>query len=166
MGPWAEAMARVRATDPRNGRPSWNTLAEMSGVSTSTLTRMVTGKRKTSLATITRVAEALRVTPDTVLEWLGVASIVTPYQVPDEVHLLTPRQQKALTEFIRAIAAEQGGGEHGGDTTATSAAVPIRKDGTAVYEPVREAARRTGRASQTQRARSEQDRAGEESQDL
>lgn len=132
-GQWAEAMERVRAVDPRNSRPSWNRLAEMAGVSTTTLTMMVTGRRRASMATIRKVAEALRLDADTVAAWVGGGS-VTPYQVPEEVHLLTPRQQKALTELIRAIAEEQTGGEHGGDTAATN------EPGTVVRYPGRVAA--------------------------
>lgn len=112
-------MVRVKATDPRNGRPSWNRLAEMAGISTTTLTQMVEGRRKTSVPTIEKIAKALRLKPDQVIEWIGSERRVTRYEVPDEVHLLTERQQKALTEMIRAIAADTAGGEHGGDTAAT-----------------------------------------------
>jgi transcriptional regulator with XRE-family HTH domain len=113
-------MVRAKATDPRNGRPSWNRLAELAGVSTSTITLMVEGRRQTSLATVRKVAEALRVSPAEVAKWLGREQDVRPYDVPAEVDLLTERQQKALTELIRAIAADTTGGEHGGDTAATS----------------------------------------------
>jgi hypothetical protein len=81
---------------------------------------MVEGRRQTSLATVRKVAEALRVSPAEVAKWLGREQDVRPYDVPAEVDLLTERQQKALTELIRAIAADTTGGEHGGDTAATS----------------------------------------------
>lgn len=157
-GPWAEAMVRVRATDPRNGTPSWNRLGEMAGVSTTTITMMVNGRSRPSVATITKIADALRVSPDAVLSWLrGSGRSVTPYQVPDEVHLLTPRQQKALTEFIRAIAAEQTtGGEHGGDTAATITALGADQEHHDDYG-LPEAARRPGKKSAGQAARDAQD---------
>lgn len=121
-GPWVAAMVRAKATDPRNGRPSWNRLAELAGVSTSTITLMVEGRRKTSLETVRKVADALRVSPSEVGKWLGREQDVRPWDVPAEVELLTERQQKALTELIRAIAAaDTTGGEHGGDTAATRA---------------------------------------------
>lgn len=112
-------MVRVKATDPRNGRPSWNRLAEMAGISTTTLTQAVEGRRRTSVSTIEKIAKALRVKPDQVIGFIGSEQRVNRYEVPDEVHLLTERQQKALTEMIRAIAADTTGGEHGGDTAAT-----------------------------------------------
>lgn len=119
-GPWVAAMVKAKATDPRNGRPSWNRLAELAGVSTSTITLMVEGRRNTSLKTVAKVADALRVPTAEVAKWLGREQEVRPYEVPSEVELLTERQQKALTELIRAIAADTAGGEHGGDTAATN----------------------------------------------
>lgn len=129
-GPWAVAMIRVSAIDPRNGRPSWNRLAEMADVSTSTVTKMVGGTRKPSVSTVQKVADALRVDASDVWEWIGRGSEgIRTYHVPDEVHLLTPRQQNALTELIRAtaeeqqrlraIAAEREGGEADGDAAPT-----------------------------------------------
>lgn len=143
-GPWAAAMMRVKATDPRNGRPSWNRLAELAGVSTSTITLMAGGKRRTSLDTVRKVAEALRVAPEDVLEWIGRGQQVRPYEVPAEVDLLTERQQKALTELIRAIAADTAGGEHGGDTAATSVTELTPRE--RMQQPTRRAARRDPKA--------------------
>lgn len=106
--PWAEAMTRVRAVDPRNGRPSWNRLAELSGVSTSTITSMVAGKRRASETTIAKVASALRIDAAEVSGWLGLDRVVHhPYEPPAESALLTTRQRKALTELIRAFTSDE-----------------------------------------------------------
>jgi hypothetical protein len=42
-----------------------------------------------------------------------------PYEPPEEAHRLTARQRRAVDELIRLLA-ERAGGEHGGDTAATS----------------------------------------------
>lgn len=108
-------MRRVKATDPRNGRPSWRQLGALSGVSTTTITNLVYGKSSPKVETIQQLAVALRVPASRVAGWLGVARVGESYAVPAEVHLLSARQQKALTELIRAMAEEKGGGS-GGDT--------------------------------------------------
>lgn len=106
-------MIRAKAVDPRTGRPSWNQLAIIAGVGTTTLTDAIRGAKKTSAGTVTKLATALRVSPAQVSEWLNLARQVgDPYQWPAEADLLTPRQRKALTNLIRSIVAdEQEGGE-------------------------------------------------------
>ncbi|WP_159622711.1 helix-turn-helix domain-containing protein [Ruania rhizosphaerae] len=107
-GPWVEPMIRAKATDPRNGRPSWNRLAELADVSTTTITQMVEGKRRTSPQTIGKIADALHVDPERVSEWIGRDQPVRrAWEPPGEVNLLTARQQKALAELIRAMAAPE-----------------------------------------------------------
>lgn len=106
-GEWAKAMIRAKATDPRNGRPSWNMLAELSGVSTSTITKMIGGERRTSPTTVRKVAQALRVAPEKVSGWLQLATPVREaFEPPPEADLLTPRQRKAVTELIRSMVAD------------------------------------------------------------
>ncbi|WP_436702159.1 helix-turn-helix domain-containing protein [Nocardioides sp. BYT-33-1] len=125
-GEWAKAMSKAKAVDPRNGRPSWNQLAEIAEVSTSTITAMVSGGRATSATTIRKVAGALGVSPEEVSRWLGRSRPVSdPYEPPAEADLLTPRQRKALTELIRAFVSDEqdeGGGE--GDAGGTPAKTP------------------------------------------
>lgn len=102
--PWASAMLRVKATNPRDGRPSWNQLAALSGLHTTTITNLVYGKSKPKVETIRALAEALRVPAKRVAGWLDAPEVGEPYAVPSEVELLSPRQQRALTELIRAMA--------------------------------------------------------------
>lgn len=119
-GPWVEPMKRARATDPRNGLPSWTRLGELAGLSTSTITSMISGRRKTSTATIEKVAGVLRVEPSEVRGWLALARREqSPYRPPPEADLLTDRQRKALTDLIRSIVADDGkAGSEDGTTPA------------------------------------------------
>lgn len=106
-GPWAEAMTRAKATDPRNGRPSWNRLAELAGLSTSTVTAMVSGSRRTSATTVIKIADALNVPAEHVSAWLSQARPVrTRYVPPPEADQLTDRQRRALTDLIRSFVAD------------------------------------------------------------
>jgi len=105
FGPWVEAMERAGAVDPRNGRASWNQLAERAGVSTSAITNMVSGKTKAKPATVQKVAVALRVKPERVSEWIGAtAPVGGPYVPVPEAALLSSREREALDLLIRAIA--------------------------------------------------------------
>lgn len=123
-GPWVEPMIRAKATDPRNGRPSWNRLAELAGVGPSTITHMVRGTKRTSPETIQRVADVLRVPAGEVSAWLGLTRRVGErYAPPPEADLLTPRQREAVNELIRAIVAdEQRAGAGDGNATPTNLA--------------------------------------------
>lgn len=123
-GPWVAPMEQVGATDPRNGRPSWNRLAELADVSTTTVTQMVSGKRSTSPATVKKIAAALRVEPEDVSSWLNLRKPVrTTWQPPPEADLLTDRQRDAVAELIRAFtSAEQGGVEEHADSSAANKA--------------------------------------------
>lgn len=101
-------MVRAKATDPRNGRPSWTRLAELAGVGTSTISNMVRGTKRTSPDTIQKVADVLRVSAQDVSAWLGLSRPVgTRYEPPPEADLLTPRQREAVNELIRAIVADE-----------------------------------------------------------
>lgn len=106
-GPWVEPMIRAKATNPRNGLPSWTRLGELAGLSTTTVTAMISGSRKTSTKTIRKIADFLGEDTQTVSEWLELTRLVREkYDAPPEADLLTERQRKALTNLIRAIVAD------------------------------------------------------------
>ncbi|KZM72288.1 helix-turn-helix domain-containing protein [Nocardia terpenica] len=72
--PWASEMKAAGLVSPRTGDPSIKQLAEASGLGPSTVHRIVTGKNNTSMpgaSTITKLAEALNIEPETVYARLG-----------------------------------------------------------------------------------------------
>ena len=86
-------------------RPSMRQLAERAEVTTTTVTKMIFGERRTDPETVATVAEILGVNPVEVSEWAHQARTVrASYRVPSEVHLLSGREQAAISELIRAIA--------------------------------------------------------------
>lgn len=106
--PWASAMVKQHLTDPRyrDERPSLGQLAEAANLHTTTVSRMVHGKTAPSQARVQAVADALHVDPVEVSRWVRQArSVSTPYVMPAEVHQLTEREQQAITELIRSMAA-------------------------------------------------------------
>ena len=109
--PWATAMIEVGFTDPRydDPRPSMSRLAEAAGVHTTTVSRMVHGLKRPDPANVARVADALRRDVREVSGWVRQARTAPiEYTVPSEVNLLTRREQDAISELIRAIAATRG----------------------------------------------------------
>jgi len=91
-------------------RPSMRQLAERAEVTTTTVTKMIFGERRTDPETVATVAEILGVNPVEVSEWAHQARTVrASYRVPSEVHLLSGREQAAISELIRAIAEEREG---------------------------------------------------------
>lgn len=122
-------MADAGATDPRNGRPSWRALSQMSGVAATTIIGMAFGDRKSSASTIAKVAEALNISPTTLSGWLpSERRVGDAWTAPDEVRFLTTRQLRALDEFIRATADAMGGGDGDeGDTTPITAAPSVKQ---------------------------------------
>lgn len=103
--PWATAMRKAGAVDPRNDNPSMSALAKMADLHTSTVASLIFRERETEPAVIERVASALGIDVREVSTWAGVArSVSDPYVAPPEANLLTARQRKALTEMIRAFA--------------------------------------------------------------
>ena len=107
--PWASAMERVGAISPRTGQPSMNALGELSGVHPTTIQRIAfhqrLGKRGVSAGIISKLAEALKVEPITVAEWVGQTwDGNTPYIPPKAAHTLGPRARKAVDEMIRSLA--------------------------------------------------------------
>jgi DNA-binding transcriptional regulator YdaS (Cro superfamily) len=108
---WAEALVGAGFVDPRyeHDVPSISRLAEEAGLHTTTVSRMIFGRATASARNVEAVANALGLSVVKVSGWVDQARTVpSPYQVPDEVHLLTERQQKALTELIRSMAAANG----------------------------------------------------------
>lgn len=136
--PWASAMRTARIVDQRgkSARPSMRYLAECAGTTTTTITKMIFGERRTDPETVATVAEILGVNPVEVSEWAHQARTVrASYRVPSEVHLLSGREQAAISELIRAIAEEREGrgrqsasivvtGEVPGSGTPTAASPP------------------------------------------
>jgi len=85
-------------------------LAVRVGVHTTTITSMMFGDRDTGPGIVAAVAAALNVDVRAVTQQVGhVRTEREPYVTPDEVHLLSRRQQVAITELIRAIAEERDG---------------------------------------------------------
>lgn len=110
FGPWVEPMIKAGAVDPRREEavPSWNRLASLAKVSTSTVTMMIDGRRAPNPRTVQKIANVLKVDPLKVSEWLELSRPVgRRYTAPPEADLLSERQQNALTTFIRALAADR-----------------------------------------------------------
>lgn len=116
--PWATAIVRAGFTDPRfsDDRPSLGALADKAGIHTTTVSRMVNGVGTARQRNVAAVADALGVDVVTVSAWVRQArSESEPYEAPEEVNLLTRREQEALTELIRAIAETRRVGEGDGN---------------------------------------------------
>lgn len=124
--PWSSALVAARLTDPRyaDDRPSLSRLAEVAGIHPTTVSRMVKGSHRANPANVALVAAALGRNVVEVSEWVRQARTVRePYQVPSEVNLLTDREQSAISELIRSIAANREVGTGDGD------AAPITQSG-------------------------------------
>lgn len=110
---WAQRLIARGFVDPRfkHDVASMSALSAKTGLHTSTISALMSGRRKPSVETVQLLVAELG---SDVAGWLGVA-IREPYQPPPEADLLTTRQRKALTELIRSIVADEqeGGGEHG-----------------------------------------------------
>lgn len=107
---WTEAIIRAGYTDPRykEDRPSFSRLAEAAGLHTTTVSRLVNGVGTPKPGVVEAVAKALRVDVRFVAEWAHqVRTESKPYEPPAEVNLLTRREQDAITELIRSIAARE-----------------------------------------------------------
>lgn len=125
--PWASALIDAGLVDPRGKTPraSMSALARATGAHTSTITEMVFGGRRTDDAVIELTARALGRDVREVARWAGrTRTVREPYEVPDEVHRLTRRQQAALTELIRAIAEERDGDDRDAAPTSTTGDSP------------------------------------------
>lgn len=165
-GEWAEAMIAVGAVDPRRDVPvpSWNRLAEMAGVSTTTLTAMVAGSTQASPTTVSKVAKALRVKPEVVSGWIQTARVVRDaYRPPPEADLMDDRQRRAVTELIRSFVKDTGAAAGGNVVPLRPGSAPHRPEAPLVPEDL--AAHDPGEPSQGERARQTQNDAYNVDQD-
>ena len=94
------------------GVSSLTRLAEVAGLSQTTVTRTVHRDHTPGDSTITALAKALRVPAKEIYKLTHGQEIQSrPWEPPAEVHRLSKRSQDAVTEIIRAMAAEQAQGE-------------------------------------------------------
>ena len=101
--PWASAAEQAGIRQTLRG------IAEAARISHVTVGRLI-GEGRTSPATITAVATALRVEPAKVYEWAHVeVSDWGPWTAPMLAHRLSPRARAALAELILAIVEEGDG---------------------------------------------------------
>lgn len=108
--PWATWLIDAGMTSPNARRqiPSARRLAERVGSHTTTLMNMMHGVADTDPATVAAVAEALGVDVVKVSRQVGQSRTErSPWVPPFEANLLSRRQQLALSELIRAMAAEE-----------------------------------------------------------
>lgn len=95
------------AAEKAGVRQTYRGIGESAGISHVTVRRLVTEGR-TSPATVSKVARALRVDEETIYRWAEVdLSEWGPWIPPREAHQLNPRARAALDELIRAVT--QGG---------------------------------------------------------
>lgn len=109
--PWARWLVNAGFVAPNNRAlvPSARQLANRVGVNTTTLMEMMYGTRDTDPRIVEKVAGALGVDVRKVSEVVGQARTEkAPYEPPAEARLLSRRQQRAISELIRAIAEERG----------------------------------------------------------
>jgi len=127
--PWASAMVAQNLTDSRyaDDQASIGRLAAEAGLHKTTVSRMIRGDVDSSPANVQAVADALHVDVVEVSRWVKQARSVTkPYDIPPEVHQLDEREQRALTELIRAMAAAKEREEHEPRSTPTTEPPPGR----------------------------------------
>lgn len=112
--PWRQALIDAGVTDPRNAsRPSLSELARRVGAHTSTISAMVTGSRETKQGTIDAVAEALRIDPRVVAEWVGRARVVREPFVPHEAASLLDHDERDAINRLIGLMTRGRGGQHG-----------------------------------------------------
>lgn len=131
-------MIRAGLTDPRysDPRPSLNQLGLVSGVHTTTVSRMVHGKGVPDPDNVARVAAALRRPVVEVSEWVRQARTEDqPYTPPSEVNLLSRREQDAINELIRAMAQSRKGVVGNAEHPAPTKSVPTGTTEPAGTEP-------------------------------
>lgn len=119
--PWASRLVERGFTDGRSRQriPSMGALSTKTGLHTSTISALISGKRKPTVETVQLLVRELG---GDVAAWLGVP-VRDEYTPPPEAALLTPRQRKAVDELIRSIVADEqeegGGGRAGGPAPKT-----------------------------------------------
>jgi transcriptional regulator with XRE-family HTH domain len=101
-------MLKAHIGNPRNGVPSFRSLAERADVSVETVRQAILGTREPDDATVRALADALRVDVRKVSGWVGQTRTVrTPYEPPAEAGLLDQRERRAVDEVIRLLAASK-----------------------------------------------------------
>lgn len=120
--PWASRLVERGFTDGRSRQriPSMGALSTKTGLHTSTISALISGKRKPTVETVQLLVRELG---GDVAAWLGVP-VRDEYTPPPEAALLTPRQRKAVDELIRSIVADEqkelmGNAEHPAPTSTT-----------------------------------------------
>lgn len=104
--PWASRMVELRLVDPRYALdiPSLSALAAEADLHPSTVSAVVNGRRRATVAT----AKALiGVLGSDVQDWLGIHLELGPWTPPEASAQLTKSQRTALDDLIRSIAAAQ-----------------------------------------------------------
>lgn len=94
-------------THHTTGEPAVVHLAAAAEVSPTTVHRLIDGGGRATVRpdTISRLAEALNVSPTEVGQWVGVAwSEASSWEPPPEVNLLTRRERQAVEEVILCFA--------------------------------------------------------------
>jgi transcriptional regulator with XRE-family HTH domain len=121
--PWATAMRRAHIGNPRNGVPSFRSLALKSNVAVQTIIDMLTGRTDPGTETLQAVADALRVDVRKVADWVGTSwAVAEPYEPPAQAHLLDQDERDAVSRIIRLLAASKGDQHVEGTTNEAGAA--------------------------------------------
>lgn len=95
------------AAEKAGVRQTYRGIGDSAGLSHVTVRRLI-AEGRTSPATVTKVADALRVDESEVYRWAGIElSEWGPWTPPPDAHKLNPRARAALEELIRAVT--QGG---------------------------------------------------------
>lgn len=130
--PWHSAMLGAGITDPRSAkRPSLSELGRRVDAHTSTLSAMITGQRETRQEIVDKVAEALRVDPVTVAQWVGRARTEKlPYKPHPDADLMTDEERAAVNGIIGLFVKQR----RGGSSVTTSEPQKKTPDPGGVYE--------------------------------
>ena len=120
--PWAKWMRDRNIGDPRNGEPAWSALArkieelfpDVPAPRGWTLSQIARGKRvDPDTKNLDRMADALGVPRRRVYEAVGFAVNAPGEFEPDaDANLLDKREQRAVNEIIRLLAASKKGTDH------------------------------------------------------
>lgn len=94
-----------RTAGEQKGLSSYRAIARASGAAVETVRMIISGKRRPSPATASKLAEAFGVPAAQIDAWSGIGAggVHEPYYPPAAASRLTIRQRKALDEMIRAM---------------------------------------------------------------
>lgn len=138
--PWAGAMIAAGMVDGRYSVPvaSLSALARATSRHTTTISRMVRGEGdRRDPRLVADVARALGQSRSTVARWIGDARETAPgWSAPEEANLLTEREQRALTEMIRAMVAARAAPSRSSLSVVRGGVSPLPADAAAA--PARE----------------------------